>query len=137
MRAALSGCLLEDIQMKRWIGRWLMAVGAVHIPFALFKHHAIWAGIAEAGVLDVVAGHPARGHAAWFLVAGPSVLFLGYLIDVLEQLRMRPPLVLGVALLLMAALLLVLMPRSGSWLLLPPAFALIARAVGPGEAQAR
>lgn len=114
--------------MKRWIGRWLMAVGAVHIPFALVKHHAIWAGMADAGFFDVVAGNPARGHAAWFFIAGPSILFLGFLIDAFEKLGMRPPLVLGVALLLTAALLLVLMPRSGSWLLLPPAFALIGRA---------
>ena len=117
--------------MKRWIGRWLMAVGALHVPIALVKHRAIWGEIGEAGVFDVVAGHAARGHAAWFLVAGPTLLFLGVLVDALEKAQLRPPLALGVAMLLTAVLLLVLMPRSGTWLLLPPAFAMIARAARP------
>lgn len=119
--------------MKRWIGRWLMAVGAVHVPFALIKHQAIWSEIGQAGVFDVVAGYHVRGHAAWFFVAGPTLLFLGAVVDALEKVQVRPPLALGIAMLLMVALLLVLMPRSGSWLLLPPALAMIARAAQPAR----
>jgi hypothetical protein len=117
--------------MKRWTGRWLMAVGALHVPFALIRHRALWAEIGEAGVFDAVAGHAERGHAAWFLIAGPALLLSGVLVDALEKAQLRPPLALGVAMLFMAVLLLVLMPRSGGWLLLPPAFAMIARATRP------
>jgi hypothetical protein len=117
--------------MKRWIGRWVMAVGALHVPIALIKHHAIWSEIGEAGVFDVVAGNAARGHATWFLVAGPTLIFIGVLVDALEKAQLRPPLALGIAMLLTAVLLLVLMPRSGGWLLLAPALAMIARAGRP------
>lgn len=118
---------------KRWIGRWLMAVGALHVPIALVKHHAIWSQIAQAGTFDAVAGHADRGHATWFLIAGPSLLFLGAVLDALEKARVRPPLALGLAMLLMAACMLVLMPRSGTWLLLAPAFALVWRAWRPAD----
>lgn len=117
--------------MKQWIGRWLMAVGALHVPVAAIKHHAIWSEIGEAGVFDAVAGNAARGHAAWFMVAGPTLVFLGVLVDALEKARLSPPLALGIAMLLTTVLLLVLMPRSGGWLLLPPALAMIARAARP------
>lgn len=116
---------------KRWIGRWLMAVGALHVPIALVKHHSAWTEIAQAGAFDAVAGHAARGHATWFLIAGPSLLFLGAVLDAVEKAQIRPPLALGVAMLLMATCMLVLMPRSGTWLLLPPAFAMIWRACRP------
>lgn len=117
--------------MKRWIGRWLMAVGALHVPIALVKHQALWSEIADAGVFDVVAGDAARGHATWFMIAGPSLLFLGVVVDALEKAQVRPPVALGVAMLLTAICMLVLMPRSGTWLLLPPALAMIWRARRP------
>ncbi|WP_077594496.1 DUF6463 family protein [Polaromonas sp. A23] len=124
--------------MKRWIGRWIMAVGVVHMPVAMVKHHAAWVDILGAGVFDVVAGDVARGHAAWFLIAGLLLLVVGALVDSLEKAHVPPPLPMGAGMLLVVGLVLLLMPRSGTWLLLPPALALLGRAfrpdaVGPGR----
>lgn len=117
--------------MKRWIGRWLMGVGVVHMPVALLVHRNAWQEVAGAGFFDAVAGHVARGHAAWFLISGLILLMVGALVDALEKASLRPPLVLGIGMLLASAFVLVLMPRSGTWLLLVPAFALTARAARP------
>ena len=114
--------------MKRWIGRWLMVVGALHVPFSLVFHRAVWLDIANAGFFGTVAGQVLRGHAAWFLLFGPVLVLVGAALDALEKARLRPPLLLGVGMLLLTAFALVLMPRSGFWLILPPTFALLAGA---------
>lgn len=113
------------MRIERWVGRWIMTVGVLHLPVALVKHHAAWRDVAAAGVFDVVQGHVARGHAAWFLVAGLLLLLLGAQIDAMEGARLRPPRWHGALMLTVAAFVLVLMPRSGTWLLLPPALALL------------
>lgn len=110
--------------MKRWMGRWIMAVGAIHLPVALFVHRVAWAEIAQAGWFDAVRGHVSRGHAAWFLLAGLLLLMLGAVVDAMEKAGLRPGRSLGGFMLATAVLLLVLMPLSGTWLLLPPAFGL-------------
>ena len=48
----------------------------------------------------------------------------GAVVDAMEKAHLRPGRLLGWFMLATAALLLVLMPLSGTWLLLPPAFAL-------------
>ena len=110
--------------MKRWVGRWIMGVGLIHLPVALFVHRIAWGEIAQAGWFDAVRGHVHRGHAAWFLLAGLLLLMLGGVVDAMEKARMRPGRHLGWLMLAAAAFLLVLIPLSGTWLLLPPAFAL-------------
>jgi len=115
--------------MKRWIGRWIMVVGVVHMPVAMFRHHALWADIVAAGAFDAIAGDAARGHAAWFLISGLLLLVAGGLIDMLEQAQVRMPVLLGAGMLAIMALVLLLMPRSGTWLLLPPALALLGRSM--------
>ncbi|WP_141509843.1 DUF6463 family protein [Ramlibacter sp. WS9] len=117
--------------MDRWIGRWLVGVGLIHMPVALIVHRAAWQDIAGAGFFNVVRGHVDRGQAAWFMIAGLLLLLLGAVIDALEKAQAQLPLGLGIAMLLTACCVLVLMPKSGTWLLLPPAFALIARGLQP------
>lgn len=117
--------------MDRWIGRWLMVVGVIHMPVALIVHRAAWQDIAGAGFFNVVRGHVDRGQAAWFMIAGLLLLLLGAALDSAEKAQAQLPLVVGIAMLLTACCVLVLMPKSGTWLLLPPAFALIARSIQP------
>lgn len=116
--------------MKRWTGRWVMAIGVVHMPVAWLKHAPAWDEIAGAGFFNVVKGHVARGHAAWFLIAGLLLLLLGAQLDAMEKAGLRPPPAIGLSMLLVCAFVLLLMPVSGTWLLLPPAFALAFSAGG-------
>lgn len=111
--------------MKRWIGRWLVAVAVLHtgVALALFgnTYRTMWSdGLWGAGVRD--AGHSA---AAWFLLFGILALAAGLAVSAVERSGARLPRSLGVALLGLAVLGIVLMPVSGFWLVLPPALALL------------
>jgi hypothetical protein len=125
-------CLTDECEAQmteRWIGRWLMVVGALHVGYGLTKHATQWRDIAAAGFFDAVAGHAARGHAAWFLLCGPVLLLAGLVLDALEASRVRAPALAGIAALVLIVFGLVLMPRSGFWLAIPPAIALTLRAI--------
>jgi hypothetical protein len=122
-----SGGESEVNMTARWIGRWLIVVGALHVLYGLVVHAASWQDIASAGFFDAVAGHVERGRAVWFLLVGPVLLLAGLAIDALEAAQVRVPALAGVAMLAMTAFCLVLMPRSGFWLAIPPALALILR----------
>lgn len=113
----------------RWIGRWLIVVGALHVPYGLVVHAAPWRDIAVAGFFDAVAGDVARGRAVWFLLVGPVLLLAGLAVDALEAAQVRVPALAGIAMLATTAFCLVLMPRSGFWLVLLPALALTLRTV--------
>jgi hypothetical protein len=113
----------------RWIGRWLMVVAALHVVYGLTVHSAQWSDIAAAGFYNVVAGDVTRGHAVWFLLFGPVLLLAGLILDALEAAQLRMPTLAGIATLLLTVVGLVLMPRSGFWLAIPPAIALTLRTV--------
>ena len=104
--------------MKRWIGRWLVAVAVLHtgVALALFgnTYRTMWSD----GLWG--AGHSA---AAWLLLFGILALAAGLAVSAVERSGARLPRSLGVALLGLAVLGIVLMPVSGFWLVLPPALA--------------
>lgn len=115
--------------MNRWIGRWLIAVSALHTLFALVVFQSPLADIWKAGVFDAVGRDPARGAVVWFVLFGAAVLLFGLAVDVLEKAKIQLPVVIGLCLLLLAVIGVCLMPRSGFWLLFPPAVFALFRAL--------
>jgi hypothetical protein len=110
----------------RWIGRWVMAVAALHTVVGLFMLQTPLSAMASAGWFDSVGLDPMRGVAAWFMLFGGPLLGLGLAIDTLEQrpaTRVMP--ILGWLLLLLCATGALWMPVSGFWLCIPPGLALL------------
>jgi hypothetical protein len=113
---------------KRWIGRWIIAVAALHTMFGLLAFAPVLQRMAAAGFWDSVGTNAMRGGAAWFLLSGGFMLIGGLAADVCERSNigraLRPT---GWALLIITIITIILMPVSGAWLLLPPAIAMIRR----------
>ncbi len=116
--------------MRRWIGRWLMAVGALHTLVGLVAFAAPLRGLVDAGVVNALGSRdPLRNLAFWFLFGGLMTALVGYLADWIERTAGgRLPATLGWVLLVTAVLGVVLAPASGFWLVLPPAVAILLRA---------
>lgn len=113
---------------KRWIGRWIIAVAALHTLFGILAFAPVLRTLASSGVWNSVGADPLRGAAAWFLLAGGFTLVAGLAIDACERsggdCRFAAS---GWGLLIVTAIAIVVMPISGAWLLLPPAVAMIRR----------
>lgn len=118
--------------MNRWMGRWLIGVAALHTLFALVVFRPQLTEIVGAGVFDSVGQDAMRAAVVWFVLCGATLLLLGLVVDALEKAAIRIPALVGVCLLLLTGLGVVLMPRSGFWLLFPPALFVIYRAVTRG-----
>ena len=113
---------------KRWIGRWIVAVSALHTLFGLIAFGPVLQRMLNVGLWNSVGSDPMRGAVAWFLISGGFMLVGGLAIDLCERnndtLRLS---VIGWALLVVTLFIILLMPVSGAWLLLPPAIAMILR----------
>ncbi|TXT37549.1 MAG: hypothetical protein FD135_3542 [Comamonadaceae bacterium] len=115
-----------DTPPTRWIGRWIMAVAALHTLVGLVMFQTPLTAMASGGWWDSVGHDPTRGVAAWFMLFGGPLLALGLAIDALEQhpsTRAMPT--LGWLMLLLCAMGALWMPVSGFWLCLPPGIALL------------
>ena len=117
--------------MKRWIGRTLVAIGAVHTVFGVVVFSPVWAALFHEGVWNTVNQQPLREAAYWFLFFGFVVLLLGALVDWCEAQQRRLPAFLGWGLLAMTLGGVVVMPVSGMWLALVPAIGLIRQQTVP------
>ena len=105
----------------RWIGRWLMAVGAWHTLFGLWWFAAPLGRVVRAGVWNSVGwSDPGRAAAFWFLATGAFALLAGSLVDDAEARSARLPVRFGWGLTAVALIGGVLLPVSGFWLLLVP-----------------
>lgn len=113
--------------MTRWIGRYLMITGIIHALLTLLFFGCELEDIYNAGLWNSVSGHTERMAAFWFLFSGFLLVGLGLLADYVEKAYGALPVSLGYSLLLLALLILLVLPVSGGWLLLPPAIALIYR----------
>ena len=111
--------------MKRWIGRWFMVVAVLHTALAFVMFKAELAELVQLGVYDSVIGAPARGKAAWFVLFGVLLFLFGSVVDALERAKLKVPFSAVVGVLILAGLGVLLMPRSGFWLVLPPAIAVL------------
>ena len=117
--------------MRRWIGRWLLGVGLIHILFGIVVFRSVWNTLLAEGLINTVNGQPEREFPVWFMVTGFLTLFGGALIDRMEARGDALPPFVGWSLLILTAAILVLMPISGGWLLLPGAIGAIFRSHAP------
>lgn len=114
--------------MKRWIGRWLIAVSVVHTLFAIVVFHGALSSIIQRGVFNTVGSDPMTGAVVWFVLFGAVLFICGLAVSALEQSSPnRLPRSLGWSLLALCILGVVLMPASGFWLAFPPALAILLR----------
>jgi hypothetical protein len=112
--------------MKHWIGFWLMGVSALHTLFAFVVFGKVLASIAQRGMFNTVGDDPMTGAVVWFVFFGIILFICGLTVAALEKSSPNPiPKSIGWSLLIMTILGVVLMPVSGFWLALPPAFAVI------------
>lgn len=113
--------------MVAWIGKWLFAVGVVHLSFGIIFMHSTLAVLWSEGLLNTVNGQPVREAVFWFLCTGLLLLAIGVMIDRAE----RDGLALSrfVAWLFAALTIVgvVVMPISGIWLLIPPVVGMLYR----------
>lgn len=113
---------------KRWIGRWVIAVSALHTLFGLIAFTPVLRTMLGVGIWNSVGENAMHGAVAWFLLSGGFMLVSGLAIDACEgNTQGRHLRQTGWGLLMVTLIAIVLMPVSGAWLLLPPAIALIRR----------
>jgi hypothetical protein len=106
---------------KPWIGRALIAVGVIHTLFGLVSFRGTLGQLVSEGLWNTVHGQPEREYAFWFLVTGLMLLLFGGLVHSNERGGRRLPPAIAWGLLLLTVAIVVIMPVSGGWLLLPPA----------------
>ncbi|WP_397604348.1 DUF6463 family protein [Sphingorhabdus sp.] len=113
---------------RRWIGRWIIGVAILHTLFGLVAFGWALKAMAVDGFWNTVGSDPMRGAVAWFLLFGFMMAVCGWAIDALERTRGSSFGWTGWALLVVTAIVIILMPVSGAWLLVPPAIAMIRNA---------
>ncbi len=113
--------------MTRWIGRWMMVVGVVHCLFGFVFLGGYLSPILAEGVFNTVNGQPERELVVWFLVTGFLLILLGLMIDRSEARGVGWPAALAWGFAALTLAILVIMPISGGWLLVPAAIGLIVR----------
>lgn len=111
--------------MKRWQGRWLLAVAALHTLVGVIEFSSVLTDLAHAGVINSIGTDPLRGAVVWFLLFGWVLALVGIGLDRLERDGRSGGRALGAGLLGLALVGGLLMPVSGFWLALPPALALL------------
>jgi hypothetical protein len=117
----------SEVTMARFTGQTLMLIGALHTLVGLLNIGPL-ADIARAGVFNAVGSHTDREAAVWFLMTGVALLLVGYVTRWTQRQTGTLPAALGWTLLAIATVGLVLMPRSGFWLLVPAAVLALAAA---------
>lgn len=119
--------------MRAWIGKFLIAVGIIHVIFGVVVFHGTLRVIAAEGLFKTVNGQPDRELAFWFIAFGAVVILLGGLADWCESQGAGLPRRFGWSLLALTILVVVIMPISGGWLLLAPSIGAITRARNPAQ----
>lgn len=123
---------MTSLAKKRpWMGRWLLAVAALHTLFGLLVFAGPLQKMLSRGLFNAVGADPLLAAATWFLLFGAPLALLGQALTLLEhQSHLDPALLrpLGWGLLALWALGVLLMPASGFWLVLPVVWALLRRA---------
>lgn len=118
--------------MKRWIGRWLIAVSAIHTVFAIIVFRDGLTSIIKRGVFNTADSDAMTAAVVWFVLFGAMLFVCGLAIAALEK---SPsgyiPKSIGWSLLALGILGVTLMPASGFWLVFPPAIAVLIRKTTP------
>lgn len=114
--------------MKRWVGRWLIGVSAIHTVFAVAVFGEVLASIVKRGVFNTVGTDPTTGAVVWFVLFGAMLFVCGLAVAALEKSSpSQLPTSIGWSLLAMAVVGVTLMPASGFWLVFPPAIAVLVK----------
>lgn len=122
---------MTSLAKKRpWMGRWLLAVAALHTLFGLLVFVGPLQKMLSRGLFNAVGADPLLAAATWFLLFGAPLALLGQALTLLEHQSHLDPAALrplGWGLLALGALGVLLMPASGFWLVLPVIWALLRR----------
>ena len=113
--------------MVVWIGKWLFAVGVIHLSFGLAFMHEILALLWSERLWNTVNGQPPREAVFWFLCTGIMLLIAGVLINQVEREGLGISRFVTWSLAALVVVGVVVMPISGIWLLIPPAFGMLIR----------
>jgi hypothetical protein len=110
-----------------WIGKWLFAVGVIHLSFGLvFMHDTLGLLWAE-GLWNTVNGQPPREAVFWFLCTGIMLLIVGVLVNQGERESHAIPRFVTWSFAALTVIGVVVMPISGIWLMIPPAIGMAIR----------
>ena len=113
--------------MRRWIGRWIVAVGVLHSALGVVVFRSTLGAMAAEGLWDSMGQDRGRQLGVWFLTGGFALLLTGTLVDALEREGRDVPRVFAWGLLAVAMGGIVVSPRSGFLSLLPPAIGAVMR----------
>lgn len=109
----------------RWVGRSIVAVGAIHCLVGAWIFATPLMEILSSGVWNSVDGFRGRPLAFWFEFVGLLTIVLGSSIDAMEKVDMSLPPSVGYGFGGLAVLAIVAMPVGGGWLLVPSAVGLL------------
>lgn len=109
----------------RWVGRSIIAVGAVHCLVGALIFTAPLMEILGSGVWNSVDGFKGRPLAFWFEFTGLLTIVFGFSIDWMEKADLALSPIVGYAFGSLVLLAIVAMPVGGGWLLVPSAVGLL------------
>ena len=119
-----------------WIGKWIFAVGVIHLSFGIAFMHETLALLWSERLWNTVNGQPPREAVFWFLCSGIMLLIVGVMVDRMERERLAIPRFVTGLFAALTAIGVVVMPISGIWLLIPPAAGMVARSRQPKKPEA-
>ena len=111
----------------RWIGRYLVLLGFLHMGIGLVAFHGQLIGMFSEGLWDSLGSEAEREHGVFSILAGALLTMLGGLADAFEAQDIRFPRWFGWGLLAVFFAGAIVAPASGIWLLLPAAYASLRR----------
>jgi len=115
--------------MYVWIGKAVIFIGIVHSIFGFVVFRSEISQIFSEGLVNSVDGQPDREAAFWFLFFGFLGIITGLVIDWCEDTVGTLPGFLGWSLFAFTVLFVIIMPKSGAWMLLVPAVGAIWRSL--------
>jgi len=110
-----------------WIGKWIFAVGVIHLSFGLAFMHETLALLWSERLWNTVNGQPPREAVFWFLCTGVMLLIVGVLVNQAEGKGLGIPRFVTWSFVALTLIGVLVMPISGIWLLIPPVAGMVTR----------
>ena len=114
--------------MKVSVGKTIAVVCGLQTAYGVWISRPVWVSMWRDGLLNTAGVLPERDAAIWLIAFGQFGMLLGFLADWAERTAGRLPGCFGWSLIGFVAIMGLLMPVSGVWLLLAPAIAAIVEA---------
>lgn len=115
--------------MNTWIGKAVVFISVIHTIYGLVVFRSAVTKIAAEGFFNAVSGYQEREIAFWFLFFGFLCGIAGLMIDWSERAIGALPGFLGWSLLAFSVAFVIIMPKSGAWMLFVPAVGAIWRSL--------